>query len=277
MIKFLRNLLILILLVSSFSCKKKKSIHKKKENSKVELKTELINNVKIDSVSVFEIKRFAEKEYASIFGYYNEEKTGEESTWSEKLFGRCYSNSDLSFTENLFFKTMILFDDDNPSIPNISDTQYLTPYTFKPKPKSNLQIRLSLDLKKSFLEGKYSNENLLKKDEIIMNPIKLSLINGNVNSKTFFYKNGRIKEMEFYINKELKQIVTLLDTPLVQEITINGTFKTEDVITLIPMTYYLGTSADSISISEIQTNLGKTALSELNTKFNLMELMNKRD
>ena len=202
MIKFLRNLLILILLVSSFSCKKKKSIHKKKENSKVELKTELINNVKIDSVSVFEIKRFAEKEYASIFGYYNEEKTGEESTWSEKLFGRCYSNSDLSFTENLFFKTMILFDDDNPSIPNISDTQYLTPYTFKPKPKSNLQIRLSLDLKKSFLEGKYSNENLLKKDEIIMNPIKLSLINGNVNSKTFFYKNGRIKEMEFYINKE---------------------------------------------------------------------------
>ncbi len=233
------------------------------------------NNVKIDSVSIDEIKRYMDGELSSIFDFYQEEKTGDYTTWSEKLFGRCCSNTDLSFTENLYFKITSSFQNKKYPVSNLSDTRYLTAYAFKKE--SDVKISLQLDMDNSFLDGKYSNKNLLAANEIIMYPIRISLINGYAKSEELFRKNGKVKEMEIYVNDEHIQTLTLMDTPLVQELTIHSIFKTNDVITLIPKTYYEGEAYDDICITEIQTNLGEIALPLLNEKFNLIELINRED
>ena len=265
----IKNILVLLLL---FSCGekeiKKTSVNSTKSNLEV-----VVDSSKVDSISISEIKRFSNKEYPSIFGYYQEERTGDYTTYSEKLFGRCCSNADISFTENLFFKITSNFQNKKYPASNLSDTQYLTTYVFKET--SNVKISLQLDLDHSFLTGKYSNKNLLKPEEVIMNPIRISLINGYTKSKELFYKNSRVKEMAIYVNDEYQQTVVLMDTPLPQEFAVDAIFKTNDVISLVPKTYYSGSDYDDICISEIQTNLGKTGLPILNEKFNLMELMNK--
>ncbi len=285
----LRNLCIFLILISALSCKNEKVISKKRtvysEDSKDSLPKNLssesqqitpinTNNVRVDSVSVRQIKRFSAIELPTIFDYYKEEKTGDYSNWSEKLFGRCCSNTDLRFTDNLFFKITSSFDSPKYPITHLADGQYLTAFAFKPI--DSVRIHLQIDIENSFLKGKYSNANLLKTTEMIMNPIRVSLINGYTKSETLFYKNGRVKEMEFYVNNEYKQTVVLLDSPLVQEVTIDGIFTTKDIITLVPKSYYRGSTSDDICISEIQTNLGESGLPELNKKFNLMELINKQ-
>ena len=228
----------------------------------------------IDSVSIKELKYWVKDKLPTIFDYYRQETIEEHSAWSSKMFGRCCSNTDLTFNENLFFKISSNFRNKKYPITNISDTKYSTAFVFKPD--SKVKISVEMDLDNSFLDGTYANKNVLNLEEVIMNPIKLSVINGYVKSKELFYKNGRVKELNVYINNQYIQSVILLDLPLVQEFTVNAVFKTGDNITLEPKTYYKGTKYDDICISEIQTNLGKTALSSLNKKYNLMELMNKK-
>lgn len=242
---------------------------------KIKDSTTVRSNVKIDSVSINEIKRYVEEELPNIFAYYKQERTDEYSIWSEKLFGRCCSNTDISFNENLFFKITSNIENEKYPISNLSDNAYLTTYAFKEN--SEVKISLKLDKEQSFLQGKYSNKNLLKPDEIIMNPIRLSLVNGYVKSQELYHNNGSVRKMEVYVNNEYKQTVILKDTPLVQELRVNAIFRTNDVITLVPKSYYYGVAYDDVCISEIQTNLGETAVPSLNKKFDLIELMNKRN
>ncbi len=284
---FLRYIYFAAVLLGFFSCAQNINSRKREQiietSNKEPLKQESSsirtkdlrtnNNVKIDSVSIDEIKWYIEEELPSIFDYYNEEKTGEYTTWSSKLFGRCCSNTDLTFNENLFLEITSNVSNKDYPISNISDTEYLTVYAFSPE--SKVKINIKLDKDNSYFQGEYSNNNLLGDNEIIMNPIRLSLINGYVKSKSLYYKNGRVKEVEIYVNDEYKQSLVLLDTPLVQEIKVNSIFTKNDIITLVPKSYYKGTKYDDICISEIQTNLGKIALPNLNEKFNLMKLMNK--
>ncbi|WP_108809039.1 NADase-type glycan-binding domain-containing protein [Aquimarina spinulae] len=227
----------------------------------------------IDSVSIKEIKQYIDDELPTIFDYYKQELIEEHSAWSDKLFGRCCSNTDLTFTENLFYKISSNFKNEKYLITNISDTDYSTAYVFKPNTK--VKINIQLDLGKSFLSGRYSNKKLLNPNEVIMNPIKLSLINGYVKSKALFYENTRVKEIKVYVNHKYVETVVLMDKPLVQEFKVNAIFKTNDIITLEPISFYKGSKYDDVCISEIQTNLGKTALPGLNKKYNLMELLNK--
>ena len=71
--------------------------------------------------------------------------------------------------------------------------------------------------------------------------------------------------------------IELLDTPLPQEFMVDAIFRTNDKITLVPVSYYFGIAYDNVCISEIQTNLGKTALPILNEKYNLMKLQQKNE
>jgi len=229
----------------------------------------------IDSVSISEIKQYSE-ELPTIFDYYKHEKIDEVAVWSDKMFGRCCSNADLTFNENLFFKISSNFNDEKYPFTNLSDTGYSTAYVFKPGVKVKINLQLDLSSDRSFLSGKYSNKNLLKPNDLIMKPIKLSIINGYVKSKALFYQNARVKEMKVYVNNIYKETVILLDTPLVQQFEVDAVFKTNDTITLEPITFYKGSKYDDICISEVQTNLGEIALPDLNKKYNLMELMNKK-
>lgn len=248
-----------------------------KEKANITLSQEK-NNARlatIDSVSITDIKQYIDRELPSIFDYYKHEKIDAVAIWSDKMFGRCCSNTDLTFGENLFFKISSNYSNNKYPIKNASDTQYVTAFVFKPNTDVKINLQLDLSSAKSYLNGKYSNKNLLKPDDVIMNPIKLSIINGYVKSEALFYQNARVKEVKVYVNNQYKETVTLLDTPLVQEFKVNAIFKTNDIITLEPKTYYKGSKYNDICISEIQTNLGETVLRSLNKKYNLMELMNR--
>ena len=255
------------------------SIHKEdilpKNTMNTLKKDSTITKAKIDFVSVNQIKRWIENDLPTIYDYYKQERIDVCLVWSEKLFGRCASNTDLSFTENLFFKITSNIENEKYPISNLSDTSYQTAYVFKEK--SEVKISLHLDVERSFLKGKYANKNVLKADEIIMNPIKLSLINGYVKSQEIAYNNGSVKKMKVYVNDEYKETIELLDTPLPQEFMVDAIFRTNDKITLVPVSYYFGIAYDDVCISEIQTNLGKTALPILNEKYNLMKLQQKNE
>lgn len=271
--------LIVIVLILITSCKESAITNTLKPADKTSIEIEpVISDMPImayiDSVSLKEIKQYIDTELPTIFDYYRLEETGDYTTWSNKMFGRCCSNTDITFNENLFFNISSNVDNKKHPISNIADTQYSTAFVFKPS--SNVKINIQLDLDKSFLEGKYANKNLLNSEDLIMNPIRLSLINGYVKSEALFYKNARVKELNVSINEQFVQSITLIDTPLVQEFKINAVFKTNDIITIEPKTYYKGTTYDDICISEIQTNLGETALPDLNETYNLMELINKQ-
>lgn len=229
----------------------------------------------IDSVSMEEVMSLIDDKSLSIYDCYRKEELGDYMTFAEKMFGRCCSNTDLRFTENLYFKISSNFSNEKYPIENISDTQYLTAFVFQPN--SKVKMKLQIDLDNSFLQGRYSNRSLLHSNDVIMNPIKLSLINGYVKSEELFYKNSRVKELNVYVNGQYIESITLIDTPLIQEFQVDAIFSATDSITLEPKTYYRGTEYSDVCISEIQTNLGRIALPDLNEKYDLMELMNRKE
>ena len=275
-----RKITYIFIMFTLNSCAQK--IVQEKANSTLSQEKDPVSLATIDSVSIKHIKQYIDSELPSIFDYYKHEKIDEVAIWSDKMFGRCCSNTDLSFGENLFFKISSKSRATKPTggnekypIKNASDTKYLTAFAFKPNTNVKINLQLDLSSAKSYLQGKFSNRNILKPNDVIMNPIKLSIINGYVKSEALFYQNGRVKELKVYVNNKYKETVTLLDTPLVQEFKVNAIFKTNDTITLEPKTYYKGSKYNDICISEIQTNLGETVLGSLNEKYPLMELMNR--
>ncbi|MFK7786986.1 MAG: hypothetical protein AB8B56_17830 [Crocinitomicaceae bacterium] len=223
----------------------------------------------IDSATIEEIQFFVDDELPSIYDYYQLEKDDDYTTWSERLFGRCCSNADLSFNENLYLKVKPM--NSGIEIRPISDSRYLTSFSFNPEDR--VEISIALNLEHSYMKGEYSNEKLLFSEDTIMHPIRLSLINGNVQSAAAFQTNGRVELLDFYINGKFLTTIQLLDTPLVQRFEVGGLFRVSDEIKLVPKTYFAGDS-NQICISEIQTNLGCSAVQRLNDRFNFSKMMN---
>lgn len=213
----------------------------------------------IDTISISQVKDFLDKELPSIYEYYKRQEIEDYDGWSEKMFGRCCSEADLSYSELLNFKINSNTNSIKYPFDNLFDKQYTKAYVFKKG--QNVEINLYLDKNNHFhraMTNEKKMDDIIKKNDTIMYPIKLSLINGYVKSKELFYKNGRIKKLEVLVNNESKGIVQLIDTPLIQEFSVNTLFKRDDVITLKPLAYYKGTKYDDICISELQSNLGYT-------------------
>lgn len=225
-----------------------------------------VNIVKavIDTVSINEIKNFIENKSLPIYSYYQRD-IDDLDTWSRKFFGNA-QGVDITYAECFNFKVTSNFNNKKYPVSNLSDFHYETAYAFKAV--DTVAIYLKIDKKHYYFKNnsKVHPDKLLKATDTIMYPIKLSLINGYVKNKTLFYKNGRVKKMEVFVNKKSKGIVVLLDTPLVQEFSINALFKRDDIITLKPLTYYKGTAFDDVCISEIQHSLGYTAHPSINRK-----------
>jgi hypothetical protein len=218
----------------------------------------------IDTVSINEIKHFIENKSLPIYSYYQKD-IDDLDTWSRKIFGNS-QGVDITYAECFIFKVTSNFENKKYPVSNLSDFHYKTAYVFKATDTVVIQLKIDKDHWYFKNNPKVHPDEILKVTDTVMYPIKLSLINGYVKNKTLFYKNGRVKQMEVLVNKKSKGIVVLLDTPLVQEFSINTLFKRDDIITLKPLTYYKGTAFDDICISEIQHSLGYTAHPSINKK-----------
>jgi len=168
-------------------------------------------------------------------------------------------------------------DSNNKSYPssNLSDTQYRTTYAFKENQNIEISLKLDLNSSRHLTMTDLSVDKVLKPNDTLLKPFKLSLVNGYVKSEKTFKQNGRVKTMDIFLNNNYKGTVQLLDTPIAQEFEIDIVFFKNDVIKLIPKSYYTGTKYDDICISEIQTNLGAITHSSLNEKYEVSKIRNK--
>lgn len=251
------------------SCKAQKTDVVKGENESLILAT-------IDSVSLNEIKQ-GEKTNQSIFDYYKKETVDEVDIWSDKMFGRCCSEADMQYSELLYFEISTNTKNDKYPVSNLSDKMYRTTYAFKEDQNVEIYLKLKRNTEHhSYFTNLYEDE-VLKPNDTILKPFKLSLVNGYTKSKEVFNKNGRVKGMKVFINNNYKNTVMLKDTPLVQEFILDFIFYKNDVIKLIPISYYKGSTYTDICISEIQSSLADITHPSLNKKYVIRELQNKKN
>ena len=215
-----------------------KSVAQKQKNS--------IIKAMIDSTSLHQMGYFS-KEFSSIFECYQSELKDELSVWSEKMFGSA-QGVDVTYEQLLNFKFSSNYKNKNYPITNLKDFSYLSAYVFK----EHQEVRIDITINKGpnvlgdYNTTKLHPDNVLKSTDTIMFPLQLSLVNGYTKSKSLFYKNGRVKELEVLVNDKTVGYVELLDTPFIQQFSIHTLFTRDDKITLKPLTVYKGIKYDDI-------------------------------
>lgn len=231
-----------------------------------------LNKAVIDTMTISEMRMRLEGEQRkmSMWEMYEIDPEDEYLTWSERLFGRCCTEADLRFTEQLFFQLSAnTIDDDYPD-GHLTDKQYTTAYVFKET--DAVEIHLELRRRYAWLEeGEESEERHISEkmssDDTLMTSFQVSLINGYVKSEKLFKQNSRIRKMEVWRNDERMCDVELLDVPEVQIIYGDFIVLKNDRITLKPYTYYQGSDYDDVCISEFQTCLGDIANPALDGRY----------
>lgn len=225
----------------------------------------------IDSISLSQIRNI-KITGQSIYDYYESESYDEVAIWSDKMFGRCCTEADLSYSELLDFN--ISTNKINKTHPksNLSDTKYSTAYAFNKN--ENTEIYLKLDRNNEFhdMNTYCPVDDILKVNDTILKPFRLSLVNGFTKSEETFKQNGRVKEMKVLLNNSYKGTVLLKDSPLVQEFEVDFIFSKNDIVTLIPISYYKGTKHNTIYISEIQKSMAHITHPSLNKKYIIYDI-----
>lgn len=229
---------------------------------------------KIDSVSLDEIKQYETSE-KSIFDFYKTELEDQIAIWSDKMFGRCCSEADLKYSDLLSFDiTSNINSVANPEA-NLSDTKYGTTFAFKENQNPEIYLKLNRTSELHAYHAGLSVDGVLKSNDTILKPFRLSLVNGSVKSSESFDQNGRIKAFTVFLDDNYVSTVLLKDTPLVQEFMLDITFYRNSIIKLIPVSYFKGSTTDDICISEIQSSLAHTTYSSINEKYVINELLKK--
>jgi len=229
----------------------------------------------VDSVILTEIKRYIDTELPSIFEYYKHEKIDEVAIWSDKMFGRCCTEADLEYSELLEFDITANLNEQKYPFSNLSDKSYGTSFVFKEQQNAEIYLKLKRNEDKHRYHTELVTDYVLKDNDTLLKPFKLSLVNGYVKSEKTFKENGRVKELNVFLNNTYKGDVQLLDTPLVQEFQLDFLFTKNDVVKLVPKTFYKGTRYDDVCISEIQSSLAQITHPSINKKYKVPELWKK--
>ncbi|WP_375239120.1 hypothetical protein [Aurantibacter sp.] len=279
--------ILFFLVFSFFSCNTKKGQEVNSTKNSIKSKTDIlktrIDSIKpkeikslvlatIDSFSIEEIKHFSESK-SNIFNYYLIENQDEVEIWSEKMFGRCCTEADLLYSNLLSFNISANIENAKYPIKNLSDASYLKTYAFKET--DTLDIYLKLDKNEDhFYHTEHTLDEVLKSTDTILNPFRLSLVNGYVKSEKTFTENGRVKTINVFMDNVFINTVKLLDTPLIQEFKVNAVFTKDSSVKLVPVSYYKGSKYTDVCISEIQSSLTHITHPSLNKKYKINTLFN---
>lgn len=241
-------------------------------NEEVYKEKKTVTLATIDSVSLGEIKQYTDANLLSIFEHYQKESIDEVEIWSDKMFGRCCTEADLLYSELLGFDITAKPSEEKYPFSNLSDKTYGTAFVFKENEEAEIFIKLGRNDDWHESQTYLSVDDVLKENDTLLKPFKLSLVNGYVKSEKTFKENGRVKELNVFLNNTLKGTIALLDTPLIQEFHLDFMFTKNDVVKLVPITFYKGTIYDDICISEIQSSLAQITHPSINKKYKVPEL-----
>ena len=226
---------------------------------------------KINTYVEDEMRQYIEGDFDE-FEIYNFED-GSSENWSEFMWGRCCTEADLTYSEIMGFDIQCNLSGKEYPFSNALDDIYSTTYVFDEGTQPKIEISLRQ-------EGWYFPEdqkenwpgNLFSETDTILSPFEITLINGYVKSKSTFYNNARVKEIEVWKNGQKYCIIELIDTPRPQRIELDFPFFKNDIITFIPISIYPGEKYNDVCISEFQTNLGDIAHPSINERFKISEL-----
>jgi hypothetical protein len=229
----------------------------------------------IDEQSIQEIKAFVETPYPSIYEYYQIERTEPEAIWSNKMFGRCCSETDMKYAELLTFDIQAKTTQTQYPASHLSDQLYQTAFVFTENspPEIKLRLKRANALHKS--HAQMDIDQVLQPNDTLLYPFNLSLVNGYTKSHKTYTENGRVKLLEVFLNEEYQGRVHLQDTPMVQSFSLDFMFTKNDVVSLVPISFYTGSTYDDVCISEIQSSLGQIAHPSINQKYVIQELREK--
>lgn len=219
----------------------------------------------VDGEAMGQVGFYNEVNHATIFDLYH---SGQDivERWTDKLWGRCCTEADLSLCEVMSFKVSTNREGKKYPFENAtsSENPYGTAYVFEEK--DQVVITITLDLREDQWLGPWEEYGPLSKilgEDTIMKKFQYSLINGYVKSEDTFEENARIEWVEVWLNDEHQCNVQLLDTPEIQMIEGNFPFKKDDVVKIVPFSYYEGSKYDDICISTLQTSLSYSCDLEL--------------
>ena len=212
----------------------------------------------VDEEAMNQVGQYTSENYESAFQLYQSGNAIEER-WTDKLWGRCCTEADLSLCEVMSFNVKTSAEGSKYPWSNATDVDnpYNTAYVFKAE--DHIEITISLNRKEDQYLGPWQAHGPLDKilgDDTIMTNFQYSMINGYVKSEKTFKENARIEWVELWLNGEHMCNVKLLDTPEIQMLKGNFAFTKEDVVKLKPISYYKGSKYDDVCISSVQKRLG---------------------
>ncbi|WP_324027822.1 hypothetical protein QSV08_07715 [Maribacter sp. BPC-D8] len=225
---------------------------------------------KIDSVSVYELSENSENK--ELFWLYANFDISDPIIFSRKFNGP-FDYTDFNYSEALNFDFIVE--------PYNSKSKYLSDDSFKTYFSFNMyeeDIKIIVKLNKTARLEVFPDSNvddILSVNDTLLNPLRFSLVNGNVTSKQAFKDFGRVKDLEVFINDESKGLVTLLDTPYIQEFQIAGFFKRDDTVILKPLNFYKGEKYDLVCISEMKKCLNIVIHSSIDQKYDYNDVLEK--
>ncbi|GEM_PF-6292801 len=223
----------------------------------------------IDEVAMKQVGLFDESaSIKTIIQYYHSSHDVER--WSDKMWGRCCTEADMSFVEWLSFDVSV--DKQGSAYPfkNALDANYNSTFVFEKEDSITIAIKFYND--SEFWEANYqkSLDKFIAKEDTIMRNFQVSIINGFSKSEKAYYNNARIKEVELWLNGAHMCNIELLDKPDIQMLTGNFPFFKNDLVEIKPIAYFPGKFYDDICISEIQRSLSYSCHEKLN-RINLYE------
>ncbi|MCG8577874.1 MAG: hypothetical protein MI810_23550 [Flavobacteriales bacterium] len=222
-----------------------------------------------DSLTMLELYNWieADENQVGIWEVYQNQPEEEYMTWSERLFGRCCTEADLQFSERLHLEVTAFLMDEKYPPEYLTDIRYDKAYVFDEDAPNSIEINLQRKFPWDESGTEKHPTEKLKKEDTLLYPFQISLINGYVKSKKLFYENSRIKMVELWKNGEHMCNVSLLDQPEVQIIEGNFAMLRDDEVEIKPIAFFSGTKFEDVCISEIQTSLGHIAHSSLNKQY----------
>lgn len=221
----------------------------------------------VDQVALDEITEYLEVDGLSTLEIYAR-PVDETEKWADTFWGRCCTEADMSFTEYLSYQVTASHEGKAYPFANALDQDYSTAFVFKEADQIRINVKFNPETT-SYRSDNPKIIDLIEATDTLVNPFRISLINGYVKSENTYAENARIAEVELWLNGEHKCNCNLLDTPDPQVILGNFPLFKNDVVELKPIRFYKGSKYDDICISAIQFNLGSIGHPLLNSNYSI--------
>lgn len=223
----------------------------------------------IDKQAMDEIIDYSDVDGLSTIEIYNQ-PIQEVEKWTDKFWGRCCTEADMTFSEYISYGLSVSKEGKEYPFEYALDEYYNTAYVFEEKDEIVISVKFNDEIY-MYDDGETRVIDAISAKDTLITPFRISIINGYVKSEKTFKENGRIKEVELWLNGEHRCNCVLQDVPDPQVIKGNFPFFKNDHVEIKPISFYPGSKYDDICISALQRNLGAITHPDINKNYSIWD------